>query len=265
MVDLSRPRRSSARNLVLVAAALVLAQPAWAGKVAAAEALVAVAANFTDVVNALKEKFAAASGHRLTITTGSTGKLYAQITNGAPYDILLAADAERPVLLEKSKYGVPGSRFTYAIGRLALWSANEALIGTDGAATLRAGAFRHLAIASPKLAPYGAAAKQTLEALGLWDGMQQRIVQGENIGQVFSMISTGNAELGFVALSYVVNPRNPKKGSRWDVPTDLYQPIRQDAVLLAHGKDNPAATGFLAYLKTAETRRFIAAFGYGAD
>ena len=265
MVEISRPRRGGAGSLLFLAAAFFLAQPCWTGKAAAAEALVAVAANFTDVTNALKQQFAAASGHRLTITIGSTGKLYAQITNGAPYDILLAADAEHPMLLEKSTYGVPGSRFTYAVGRLTLWSANEALIATDGAATLRAGAFRHLAIANPKLAPYGAAAKQTLEALGLWNAVQGRIVQGEDIGQVFSMVSTGNAELGFVALSYVVNPRNPRKGSRWDVPTELYQPIRQDAVLLAHGKDNPAATGFLAYLKTAETRRFIAKFGYGAD
>jgi molybdate transport system substrate-binding protein len=265
MVDLSRPRRSSARKLALVAVALALAQPAWAGKAAAAEALVAVAANFTDVVNALKQKFVATSGHQLTITTGSTGKLYAQITNGAPYDILLAADERRPMLLEKSSFGVPESRFTYAVGRLALWSADAALIGQDGAATLRTGRFRHLAIANPKLAPYGAAAKQALEALGVWGAVQGRIVQGENIGQVFSMVSTGNAELGFVALSYVVNPRNPRKGSRWDVPADLYRPIRQDAVLLAHGRDNAAAKGFLTYLRTAETRRLIATFGYGAD
>lgn len=265
MVGTSRQGRSGAARVLLLAAAVILALPAWTGKAAAADALVAVAANFTDVANALARKFSAESGHRLTITTGSTGKLYAQITNGAPYDVLLAADVRRPKLLEKSAYGVPGSRFTYAVGRLTLWSANKALIGKDGAATLRAADYRHLAIANPKLAPYGAAAKQTLESLGLWGKVRGRIVQGENIGQVFSMVSTGNAELGFVALSYVLSPRNAKKGSRWDVPADLYRPIRQDAVLLSHGKNNPAAKGFLAYLKTAAARRYIAKFGYGAD
>jgi molybdate transport system substrate-binding protein len=260
-----RPHRARIGSLVLLAALLVVALPAWPGRVAAAEALVAVAANFTEVAEALKQRFEAASGHRLTISAGSTGKLYAQITNGAPYDLLLAADAEHPALIETSGRGVAGTRFTYAVGRLTLWSADAARIGTDGAAALRAGAFRHLAIANPKLAPYGAAAQQTLEALGLWNGVQGKVVQGENIGQVFSMVSTGNAEMGFVALSYVLSPRNAKKGSRWDVPADLYQPIKQDAVLLAHGKSNPAAAAFLGYLKTAETRRFIAAFGYGAD
>lgn len=264
MAQVRHPRRGGA-VLLLLAVSLALLPAAWPGKAAAAEALIAVAANFTEVAEALKQRYETVGGHKLALSSGSTGKLFAQIGNGAPFDILLAADAEHPALLEKSGRGVAGTRFTYAVGRLTLWSADPARIGADGAAALRAGGFRHIAIANPKLAPYGAAAQQALEALGLWSGMQGRIVQGENIGQVFSMVSTGNAELGFVALSSVMSPRNRQMGSQWDVPAALYQPIRQDAVLLAHGKDNQAARGFLDFLKTAETRRFIAAFGYGAD
>jgi len=238
---------------------------AQTGKAVAEDALVAVATNFAEVMETLAPTFEAATGHRLRVSSGSTGKLYAQIMNGAPFDVLLAADQRRAELLEASAQGVPGSRFSYAVGRLTLWSADAGRIGPDGAAALTHGNFKHLAMANPKLAPYGLAAQQTLASLGLWDALQGRIVQGENIGQVFSLVATGNAELGFVALSAVLTPRNRRPGSRWDVPVDLYRPIRQDAVLLMHGADNAAARAFLVYLKSVETRKVIAAYGYGAD
>lgn len=231
----------------------------------AAEALVAVASNFTEALEQLEAGFEQASGHRLTVTAASTGMLYAQIRSGAPFDVFLAADQERPRLLQEEGHAVSGSRFTYAIGRLTLWSAHPGFIGADGAETLRTALFRTLAIANPDLAPYGMAARETLEALGLQETVNDRIVMGENIGQTQAMVATGNAELGFVALSSVVSPRNESEGSRWDVPQELYTPIRQDAVLLARAADNPAARDFLAYLKGAEARTVIRDFGYGVD
>lgn len=236
-----------------------------AGRAQAEEALVAVATNFTEVLEGLAPKFTAATGHRIRVSGGSTGKLYAQIRNGAPFDILLAADQRRPELLENAALGVAGSRFTYAVGKLALWSADPARIGRNGAGVLRRGDFRRLALANPKLAPYGFAAQQTLTALGLWTALGDRIVQGQNVGQAHSLVATGNAELGFVALSAVMSPRNALKGSWWEVPADLYQPIRQDAVLLSRAKDNAAARAFLGYLRGAAARKIIAAFGYRAE
>lgn len=258
-------RRAAVLRAAICALACAVLLPASAHRASAAEALAAVATNFAEVMEALAPKFAAASGHTLRVSSGSTGKLYAQIMNGAPFDLLLAADRRRPELLEASPKGVAGSRFTYAVGRLALWSADPARLGSDGAAALRAGDFRHLAMANPRLAPYGLAAQQTLVSLGLWDGLRDRIVMGENIGQVFSLVATGNAELGFVALSSLMSPLGRRGGGWWDVPADLYQPIRQDAVLLAHGADNAAAKAFLAYIRGAEARKIIAAYGYGAD
>jgi molybdate transport system substrate-binding protein len=231
----------------------------------AAEVTVAVAANFAEPVETLAKMFREKAGHSLSIVTGSTGKLYAQIINGAPFDVLLAADQERPERLAKEGQGEAGSVFTYAIGRLTLWSPDPAMIAKNGAATLRAGKFRFLALANPELAPYGVAAQQTLEKLGLWDELQPKLVRGENIGQTFQMVESGNAELGFVALSYVLSGRNQKPGSRWDVAFELYQPIRQDAILLGHGADNQAARAFLAFLKTPEAREVIERFGYGVD
>jgi molybdate transport system substrate-binding protein len=231
----------------------------------AEEAIVAVAANFSEVVERLGKDFEGASGHELVFVFGSTGKLYAQIGNGAPFDVFLAADQERPELLEKEGLAVAGSRFTYAAGRLTLWSAEPRRIGEDGAAVLRAGEFRLLAIANSDLAPYGAAAKQTLESLELWQGLEGKIVTGETIGQAHAMVASGNAELGFVALSYVLSPRNQTPGSRWDVPRELHSPIRQDAVLLSRAAGNPAARGFLDYLRTAEVKAVIETYGYGVD
>lgn len=246
-------------------AALVLGLLALALPTRAGEALAAVAANFAEVADALVPGFRAASGHELTIAVGSTGKLYAQIVNGAPFDLLLAADRERPRLLVEAGLAVAGSRFTYAVGRLALWSAAPDAIGPDGGRTLAAGRFRHLALANPKLAPYGAAARQALERLGLWQELRERVVQAENVGQTFAMVATGNAELGFVALSAVLSPRNTLPGSRWEVPAALYQPIRQDAVLLARAARNPAARAFLDYLKAEPARALIRRFGYAVE
>lgn len=231
----------------------------------AADALVAVAANFSEAAEHLATNFEDTSKHTLTITTGSTGKLYSQIRHGAPFDILLAADQHRPQLLETASLAVAGSRFTYAIGRLTLWSLDPDCISAAGPATLRAGTFDKLAIANPDLAPYGAAARETLKVLGLFNTLRHRIVMGENIGQAHALVATGNADVGFVALSYVLSPRNRQKGSRWDVPQHLYTPIRQDAVLLKRGIDNPAALAFLDYLKTKDSRAVIESFGYAVD
>lgn len=267
MRPLAAARRAGTTFVVpacLFWACLFWAAP-FAGRAAAGETLVAVATNFSEVMSALAPRFETATGQTVRVSAGSTGKLYAQIRNGAPFDVLLAADQHRPALLAASRFGVDGSVFTYAVGRLTLWSADAGRVGPDGEQTLAAGNYRHLAIANPKLAPYGLAAEQTLRALGLWQSLQDRIVQGENIGQTFSLVATGNAALGLVALSYVVSPRNTRPGSRWDVPSHLHAPIRQDAVLLARGADNPATLAFVEFLRGPEARQVIARFGYGVD
>jgi molybdate transport system substrate-binding protein len=239
--------------------ALLLALIAHAA--CAAEVQVAVAANFTAPMRRIAASFEQATGHKAQLAFGSTGKFYAQIRNGAPFDVLLAADDETPVRLEKEALAVAGSRFTYSIGQLALWSAKPGYVDAEGA-VLRQGAFRHLALANPKLAPYGAAAVETLDKLGLLAALQPKFVQGENIAQTFQFVSTGNAELGFVALSQVVEGGKLKSGSAWIVPSSLHAPIRQDAVLLARGKDNPAALALLQYLKEDRARAIIKAYGY---
>ena len=237
----------------------------WAPLAGAETALVAVAANFHKTAQVLERRFENDSGHDLTITTGSTGKLYAQIVSGAPFDVLLAADRERPALLERSVRGVVGSRFTYAVGVLTLWSPDPDAVTRDVAAALSRPDLRKLAIANPALAPYGAAAKETLHSLGLWQGLQSRIVTGENVGQVHALVATRNADLGFLALSQVLGSSDEHRGSRWDAPADLHTPIRQDAVLLSHGRDNPAALAFLTYLKSDVARELIEAHGYRVD
>jgi len=231
----------------------------------AEEALVAVAANFAEVIQDLKPVFEKASGHKLQATTGSTGKLYAQIKEGAPFQILLSADAKTPERLETEKAGVAGSRFTYAIGKLTLWSPDQKRIGSDGAAALKASDVSHIAIANPDLAPYGVAAREALQALRLWDSLKTKIVMGQNIGQTHTMVATGNAQLGFIALSAVLSPRESAKGSRWDVPQNLFAPIRQDAILLNAGSKNEAAIAFIKFLKTPEARTVIESYGYGIE
>jgi molybdate transport system substrate-binding protein len=244
----------------LAAAGLSLTSPSYAD-----EALVAAAANFKTVLERLEEDFEREFDHTLTVTSGSTGALYVQIVNGAPYDVFVAADQRRPALLEQQERAVAGSRFTYALGRLALWSPDPAFIAKDGAETLRAGRFRRLAMANPDLAPYGAAAMDVLRALNLQEALGPKIVTGQNIGQAFALVSSGNTELGFVSLSYILSPQNEQAGSRWDAPSDLYAPIRQDAVLLKRAQDNEAAIAFLDYLKSERARKIIADFGYGLE
>jgi len=246
--------------VALAAMGLLAATPARVD-----DTLVAVAANFAEVIEELKPVFEKASGHKLSATTGSTGKLYAQIKEGAPFHILLSADAKTPERLETEKAAVAGTRFTYAVGKLTLWSSEQGRIGADGAAALKADGIRHIAIANPDLAPYGVAAREALQALGLWDSLKSKIVMGQNIGQTHSMVATGNAQLGFVALSAVLTPREVQKGSRWDVPQSLFTPIQQDAVLLNAGSKNSAAIAFMAFLKTPAARAVIERYGYGIE
>ena len=241
--------------------ALTLALAASTQFAAAEEAQLAVAANFAAPAKRLAEHFAQRTGHKLAISAGSTGKFYAQIANGAPFDVFLSADEETPRRLEREKLGVPGSAFTYAIGKLVLWSAREGLVDDKGE-ILRQGAFKRLALANPKLAPYGAAAQQAMEKLGVWPALQSRLVQGESIAQTFQFVASGNAELGFVAWSQIVEGGAAPRGSHWLVPPALYSPIRQDAVLLARGAGNPAARQFLAFLRDADARELIRRFGY---
>jgi molybdate transport system substrate-binding protein len=230
--------------------------PAQAGQVA-----VAVAANFAAPLKALALEFEKTSGHTLQITAGATGKLLAQIKSGAPFEVFLAADTDSPERLIKDGQALANSRFTYATGRLMLWSADARRVDAQGA-VLKTGRFKHLAIAAPKLAPYGAAAVQTLTQLGLLAPLKPRLVQGESIGQTYSFIATGNAELGFVAQSQVFENGQLRQGSGWLVPAALHTPLHQDAVLLKLGQSNLAASALLAYLKTDKAKAAIRAFGY---
>lgn len=222
---------------------------------------VAVAANFAAPMQKIAAQFEKDSGHKLVLSSGATGKFYAQIRNGAPFEVLLAADDDTPAKLVKEGYAVAGSRFTYAIGRLVLWSAKPDLVDGKGE-VLRKGAFTHLALANPKLAPYGAAAAETLKAMNLLDTVQPKFVQAENIAQAFQFVASGNAELGFVALSQVHEDGKLKSGSAWIVPAGLHQPIRQDAVLLEKGKARPAAQALLRFLKSDQAKTLIRQVGY---
>ncbi|MBF0096932.1 MAG: molybdate ABC transporter substrate-binding protein [Magnetococcales bacterium] len=235
---------------------LFCAGPAWADVVR-----LAVAANFTAPVKMIAAEFAKESGHQAELSFGATGKFYAQIKNGAPFDVLLAADAATPSKLVQEGLAVPGSPFTYAIGKLVLWSAKPGFVDPEGA-ILQSGSFAHLAIADPKLAPYGAAAMETLTALGLREAVQDKLVQGENIAQTHQFVATGNAELGFIALSQVMKSGTISEGSAWIVPAEQYQPIRQDAVILNNGRENAAAAAWMAYLKSARAQAVIRSFGY---
>lgn len=233
----------------------------WAGFSQAADVSVAVAANFTAPMQKIAAAFEQETGHKAVLSFGATGKFYAQIKHGAPFQVLLAADDETPARLDKEGLTVPGTRFTYAIGRLVLWSKQPGGVDDKGE-VLRKGAFDRLAVADPKLAPYGAAAMETLTRLGLLPGLQGRLVQGENIAQTYQFVATGNAALGFVALSQVTSDGRLAEGSAWVVPANLHAPIRQDAVVLSPGKDNPAAIALVAYLKGERARTMIRSFGY---
>jgi molybdate transport system substrate-binding protein len=230
-----------------------------------AEAIVAVAANFAPALEALRGDFEATSPHVLKIVSGSTGKLYAQIINGAPFDLFLAADTERPRRLEASGDGVPGTRFTYATGRLAAWSAAPGLVDDDLARTFGQSRVRRISIANPALAPYGVAARQVIDALGVADAVEGRIVMGENVVQAFTIAVTGNADVGIVALSTVLAGGSRHGGRFVEIPASLHQPIRQDALLLAQGQENEAALAFVRFLQSDRARQRLASFGYGTD
>jgi len=231
------------------------------GAALADDVQVAVAANFTAPMKLIASGFEKDTGHKAVLTFGATGKFYAQISNGAPFEVFLAADDETPARLEKEGTAVNGSRFTYATGKLVLWSAQPGMVDALGD-VLKKGNFQKIAIAAPKLAPYGAAAVETMSKLGLQAALEPKLVVGESIGQAFSFVSTGNAELGFVALSQVYEGGKIKSGSAWIVPANLYSPIRQDAVLLAKARDNKAAVQLMAFLKTDKAKAVIRSFGY---
>jgi molybdate transport system substrate-binding protein len=219
---------------------------------------VAVASNFRHAIDALAPRFEQATGHAVTRIFGSTGKHFAQISNGAPFDVFLAADELRPRMLEEDGSAVAGTRFVYALGMLVLWSPREGYVDPDGK-RLERGGYRFLSIANPTLAPYGRAARQVLEALDLWESLQPRLVRGENIGQAHQFVVSGNADLGFVAHAQVALPGMPATGSRWDVPQSYYDPIEQHAVLL---RDTPATRAFAEYLRGDEARAIIRSHGY---
>lgn len=222
---------------------------------------VAVAANFTAPMQKIAAAFEADTGHKAELSFGATGKFYAQITNGAPFQVLLSADDTTPAKLEREGKAVAHSRFTYAIGTLVLWSAQPGYVDAQGN-VLKTGDFKHLAIANPKLAPYGLAAVQVMDKLGVTARLQPRWVQGENIAQTFQFVSTGNAPLGFVALSQVMVDGKISQGSAWQVPAQLHDPIRQDAALLNPGKDSQAAAALLSYLRGDKARAIIQSYGY---
>jgi molybdate transport system substrate-binding protein len=255
----------------------------------AAEVQVAVAANFAVPLERIATGFSEATGHTVKSSAGATGKFYSQVVAGAPFEVLIAADDETPKKLISEGHALPGSNFTYAIGKLVLWSAQHGFVDDRGA-VLASGKFAHIAIANPKIAPYGAAGLEVIKARGLSDALTPKLVTAESIAQAFQFVSTGNAELGFVALSQVIaagppqggqrplggpapkapggptsTPGKPTGGSYWLVPQNLYGEIRQDAVLLKTGEKNPAAAALLAYLKSPAAQAVIRSFGYGAD
>ncbi len=227
----------------------------------AGEVSVAVASNFTAPMKVIAQAFERDTGHKVILSFGATGQFYAQIKNGAPFAVLLAADDETPARLEREGVAVTGTRFTYATGKLVLWSKKADLVDDKGE-ILKTGKFDKLALANPKLAPYGAAALQVLEKLSLTKQLGPKLVEASNIGQTFQFVSSGNAALGFVALSQVFENGKLKEGSGWVVPSNLYSPIKQDAVLLTSGKANLVAQALLHYLRSDKAKAIIVSFGY---
>ncbi|MCK9397705.1 MAG: molybdate ABC transporter substrate-binding protein [Methylobacter sp.] len=241
---------------IIVFALLLFGQTSWA-----ATTLVAVAANFTKPMTEIAAEFEKATGHTAKLSFGSSGKFVSQMQNGAPFEVFLSADEKAPLKLEQSGFTVSGSRFIYALGKLVLWSATPGLVDDQGK-VLSSGNFKHLALADPKLAPYGVAAMDVLKNMGLSEKLQPLIVLGENIAQTQQFVSTGNAELGFVALSQVIDNGKIASGSGWIIPADRYAPIKQGAVLLTLGAENPAAKALLDYLKSAPALAIIEKYGY---
>jgi molybdate transport system substrate-binding protein len=239
--------------LAWMAAAGFLPAPAFA-----AEIRIAVASNFRLAMEVIARDFASRTGHKVTLIYGSTGKQYAQIQHGAPFDAFFAADSQRPKQLEEDGVAVEGTRFTYAVGKLVLWSPVAGYVDASGD-VLKTDDFRHLAIASPELAPYGLAAQQVLQSSGLWESLANRLVRGESIAQAFQFVKSGSAELGFVAYAQIKQPGKPMIGSYWDIPHSLYSPIEQQAVLL---RDSEPARAFLQFVQSLEAMEIIETFGY---
>jgi len=247
---------------VLLAGLASLPGVALPDDIPAGQVHVAVAANFADCLDQLGAAFEKSTGHELVISRGSTGKHFAQIKAGAPFDVFFAADSERPALLEADGLTVPGSRFTYAVGRLVLWMPHAEPDNDQSVIeALKSPEYRHLAIANPRLAPYGLAAKQALTSLGIWDDSEPRLVMGQSIGQTWQFVATGNAQLGFVALSQWSAAENPG-GAWWIIDTALHDPIEQQAVLLRSAAKNEAASQLLEYLRGPEARLIIETYGY---
>ncbi len=232
-----------------------------AAQVHAAEVKVAVAANFAKTLEDITAQFEKDTGHKVLATPGATGKFYAQIVNGAPFEILISADDETPRKLAKEAKAIAETQFTYAIGTLALWSPDANLVD-QGDGVLKTDKFKFLAIANAKVAPYGQAAVQTMLKLGLLTKLEPRVVQGENIAQTYQFVTSGNAQLGFVALSQITENGKVKSGSAWIVPQEFHDQIKQDAILLNNGKDSIAAKALLEYLKSDKAKKIIASYGY---
>ena len=231
------------------------------GTACADEVQVAVAANFTAPMQQIAAEFEKDSGHKTQLIFGATGKFYAQIINGAPFEVLLAADGATPSKLVGEGHAVAASKMTYAIGKLVLWSAKPDLVDGKGEVLKRTDV-AHIAYCNPALAPYGAASVQVMKALGVFDALQPKLVQGENINQAYQFVVSGNAEMGFVALSQVFKDGKIREGSAWIIPGDLYQPIRQDAVMLEKGRGKPAAEALMKFLKSDRAKAIITSFGY---
>lgn len=233
----------------------------FAGTVHAADVKVAVASNFAPTMKEIAAEFEKDTGHKLLLSQGASGKFYAQISNGAPFEVLLSADDETPARLIKEGKAIAGTQFTYATGRLVLWSPDARLVEAGGA-VLKSDKFKFIAIANARVAPYGRAAVQTMQKLGVLTSIEPRVVQGESIAQAHQFVTSGNAQLGFVALSQVWEKGQIKSGSGWIVPENLHEELRQDAVLLAPGKESKAAAALLAYLKSDKARKLIERYGY---
>ena len=245
---------------IALAAALAGFLSSFAAPAGADVTHVAVAANFTEPAKEIAALFKQKTGHEAVLSFGASGAFFTQITHGAPFEVFLSADSERPKAAVDGGFAVAGSLFTYAIGKLVLWS--RVIDVTDGEAALKAGKFQKLSIANPVSAPYGTAAVETMKALGVYDALKPKIVEGNSIAQAFQFVDTRNAELGFVALSQL---HGQTEGTRWEVPLKLHAPIRQDAVLLKTGADSEASKAFLAFLKGPEARAIVEQFGYSLE
>jgi molybdate transport system substrate-binding protein len=255
-----RAKGKSRMKRIALAAALAGFLSSFAAPAGADVTHVAVAANFTEPAKEIAALFKQKTGHEAVLSFGASGAFFTQITHGAPFEVFLSADSERPKAAVDGGFAVAGSLFTYAIGKLVLWS--RVIDVTDGEAALKAGKFQKLSIANPVSAPYGTAAVETMKALGVYDALKPKIVEGNSIAQAFQFVDTRNAELGFVALSQL---HGQTEGTRWEVPLRLHAPIRQDAVLLKTGADSEASKAFLAFLKGPEARAIIEQFSYSLE